>query len=314
MNGETERKIRSTLSESDTMAFTPSHILLQIIATPESSDNEKPVLLYEDDVTRRALGTFDRIPVVDFHKIGVIYVGKGQTQEAEILANTYGSTEYVAFLEQIGDLVRLKNNTSIYSGGLDSANDEDGQFAYVYKEKISQVIFHTCTLMPTRVDVDPGCNRKKSHIGNDFVNIIWNNSDQPYSSSTISSEFNFINIEIAPLVHTRNHSDDSIVKRQSLYKVKILSNPALPSISPISNGRLISGSKISHFIRTIAVQCNIYAQIHHAPRGSFSSMWTQRLVKIHTLKQRTLQKRSDSKDTSDISAISAGYNFAAYLQ
>ena len=39
------------------------------------------------------------------------------------------------------------------------------------------VIFHVATLMPTR-DSDPGCNSKKMHIGNDFVTIVYNDSQQ----------------------------------------------------------------------------------------------------------------------------------------
>lgn len=311
--GSTERKIRGTLSSLDETSFTPSHMLLQLTAPPELNDNEKPVLLFEDDVTRRAIGTLDRIPVVDFHKIGIIYVGIGQTSEREILANTYGSPEYVSFLEQLGELVRLKDNHVIYTGGLDTNSDEDGEFAYVHKEKISQIIFHTCTMMPTRLDIDPNCTRKKSHIGNDFVNIIWNSSNKDYDPSTIASEFNFINIVVKPASSERQQSNSRGVAAEQMYRVKVLPHEALPSISPVIDWRLISASKISIFVRTVAVHCNIYAQIHHSPRGSFSSMWTQRLVKIHTLRQRTQQKYLEMKDDIDPSKTNSAYNFAAYL-
>ena len=39
------------------------------------------------------------------------------------------------------------------------------------------VIFHISTLMPNR-DSDPGCNSKKLHIGNDFVTVVYNDSDE----------------------------------------------------------------------------------------------------------------------------------------
>lgn len=288
-------------------------MLLQITAPPELSDNEKPILLFEDDVTRRAVSTLDRIPSVDFHKIGIIYVGKGQTCETEILANTYGSPEYVAFLGQLGELVRLKENTSVYTGGLDTLHDEDGEFAYVHKDKISQIIFHTCTMMPTRLDVDQGCTRKKSHIGNDFVNIIWNCSNQPYDPLTIASEFNFINIVVMPANSRISQQADLDARSEAMYRVKILPHEALPNISPITDWRLVSACNVSTFVRTIAVQCNVYAQIHHSPRGSFSSMWTQRLAKIHTLKQRTLQKYNELNDDTDHSKTTSTYNFTAYL-
>ena len=38
--------------------------------------------------------------------------------------------------------------------------------------------------MPTR-ESDPGCNSKKMHIGNDFVTIVYNDSQQTVKFGTI---------------------------------------------------------------------------------------------------------------------------------
>ena len=38
-----------------------------------------------------------------------------------------------------------------------------------------QVVYHTATLMPNR-ETDPQFNKKKRHIGNDFVSIVYNES------------------------------------------------------------------------------------------------------------------------------------------
>jgi hypothetical protein len=54
----------------------------------------QPVLLPEDDATKRAISSFDRNDTVDGHKVGVIYIGEGQTKESEILANVEGSEDY----------------------------------------------------------------------------------------------------------------------------------------------------------------------------------------------------------------------------
>lgn len=286
-------------------------MLLQMFVPPELFRNDKPMVLMEDDTTKRALSTLDRIPVVDFHKIGVIYVGRGQSEQREILANTYGSPEYVTFLEGLGDLVRLKANSAIYTGGLDTETDEDGEFAYAYKEKITQIIFHTCTLMPTRQDLDPSCTRKKSHIGNDFVNIIWNSSNRPYNPNTIPSEFNFINIVVSPDAYqtTRSLKDNSTHWKEPFYKVKVLAHTNLPEISPVQDWRLVSASKLSNFVRTVAIHCNIYAQIHHA-HGSYTSMWRQRLDRIHTLRTRTQLRFADEVSTDD--AKQHGYDFTLF--
>jgi hypothetical protein len=62
------------------------------------------------------------------------------------------------------------------------------EFCYLrsnpHKELFSQVIFHTATLMPNKPS-DPNGNSKKLHIGNDYVTIVYNNSEEDYEMSTI---------------------------------------------------------------------------------------------------------------------------------
>lgn len=45
--------------------------------------------------------------------------------------------------------------------------------------------------MPTR-DSDPGCNSKKMHIGNDFVTIVYNDSQQTVKFGRIKVRCRFI--------------------------------------------------------------------------------------------------------------------------
>lgn len=47
-----------------------------------------------------------------------------------------------------------------------------------------QVIFHVATLMPTK-ESDPQCTGKKLHIGNNYVNIVYNESGEPYNIQTV---------------------------------------------------------------------------------------------------------------------------------
>lgn len=46
------------------------------------------------------------------------------------------------------------------------------------------VIFHVATLMPKK-DSDPNCNAKRLHIGNDYVTVVYNNSDEEYKIGVI---------------------------------------------------------------------------------------------------------------------------------
>lgn len=48
--------------------------------------------------------------------------------------------------------------------------------------------------MPTKLQSDPNCNEKKKHIGNDYVNIIYNESGEEYNLNTISVSCHIFNI------------------------------------------------------------------------------------------------------------------------
>lgn len=56
----------------------------------------------------RALSVLDYMPARGSHKIGLLFVAKGQRTEGEIFANQRGSVAYHQFLRSLGDTVRLK--------------------------------------------------------------------------------------------------------------------------------------------------------------------------------------------------------------
>lgn len=175
----------------------PSFLFMQLTSYPDVMARDVPILLAEDDATNRALNVLDRTPVVDFHKIGVVYVGKGQTKEGEILGNTHGSSEYTKFLTGLGSLVRLKN-AKIYAGGLDLEMDLDGEYAYSHQDEITQMVFHVATMMPNYPH-DVNFDGKKRHIGNDWVTIVFNDSGTDYDFGTISGQFNFMTLVVTPV-------------------------------------------------------------------------------------------------------------------
>lgn len=67
-------------------------------------------------------------------------------------------------------------------------NGEDGKFAYIWQDDLVRVTFHVATMMPNK-ETDPNCNNKKKHIGNDFVNIVYNESGEEYDIKTIKVRF-----------------------------------------------------------------------------------------------------------------------------
>ncbi|KAK6511499.1 Tuberous sclerosis 2-like protein [Arthrobotrys musiformis] len=298
-------------------AVLPSHVLMQL-TTDVSSEMSRPVLLPEDDQTQRAINVFDRIPVVDFHKIGVVYVGSGQTEETEILSNVMGSSDYTDFVDNLGDLIALKGST-INTGGLDREIGMDGEFAFYWSDKITQIIFHVTTMMPTNRIHDPQCTNKKRHIGNDFVNIIFNNSGLPWRFNTIPSQFNFVSIVITPeaktgFLATRLKNWEEADK--GYYKVQLMGKQGLPEISPASatgegGGKMVSGKNLSAFVRNLALNASVFSHVYNEGGLDFVSNWRHRLRGINKLREKLGVAVSPGSRASDYRRISLAGSVAS---
>ena len=99
----------------------------------------------------------------------------------------------------------------VFMGGLDP--NKDGQFAYIWQDDAMQVqycsnfinptrhhevfffqmVFHTATLMPNvKGDLQRSLNKKKMHIGNDYVAIVYNESGHPYNIGTVKCQFIYV--------------------------------------------------------------------------------------------------------------------------
>ena len=159
-----------------------------------SVSNEKPILLPNNKTVETSLRILDRIFCYETHKVGVVYVGQGQADdEAAILRNQYGSTRYASFLSGLGTLLDIStiDPAHVFLGGLD--HREDGTFHIVWQDDAMQVVYHTATLMPNH-QTDPQFNKKKRHIGNDYVAIVYNDSGENYSMGTVKGQFIYAHI------------------------------------------------------------------------------------------------------------------------
>ncbi len=246
-------------------------------------------MLPDDDATKRTISTFDRNSTVDGHKVGIIYIGEGQTTEAEILANVIGSADYTEFLADLGTLIQLRGAT-FNTQGLDRESDGDGEFAFCWRDRVTEIIFHTTTMMPTNLDHDPQCSNKKRHTGNDFVNIIFNNSGLPFRFDTFPSDFNYVNIVITPesrasFVDTRLHSYQELEKQ--FYKVQVLSKPGFPEVSPAAETKIVSGKSLSSFVRLLALNASVFSLVWaNREGGEYVSSWRNRLREIVKLREK----------------------------
>lgn len=291
-------------SNSSTKVF-PQHILLQLGFTIAPVPIPlQPLLLPEDAFMERAISSFDRNDTVDGHKAGVIYIAPDQTSEPGVLANVSGSKVYEEFLSRLGTKVRLQD-AKFNTQGLDRESDMDGSYTYAWRDRVSEIIFHVATMMPT-LDHDPQCTNKKRHIGNDYVKIIFNESGLPFRFETFTSQFNHVNIIITPELTTPRHSiatdidssndltaqtkpgDTPEDEETAFFSVQTLCSPSFPQVSPTATPKVVSASALPSFVRQLALNASVLSLVWSNQRegGENLSSWRNRLKEIIKLRQR----------------------------
>ncbi|KAI1006739.1 hypothetical protein K3495_g1475 [Podosphaera aphanis] len=273
---------------SDENVKLPSHLLLQLSASvPIPGETMRPIPLPDCKAVERAIDNFNRTFTVDGHKVGVIYIGENQTNEVEILSNIHGSSDYTKFLSGLGTLTKLRG-ANFNTQGLDRQSDADGEYTFCWRDRVTEIVFHVTTQMPTNLDHDPQCSNKKKHIGNDFVNIIFNNSGLPFNFNTFPSDFNFVNIVVTPGLkatfvarRVQCNMDDMF------YKVQVMSKPGFPEISPAAESKIVSLATLPEFVRLLALNASVFSLVWaNRAGGEHVSSWLNRLREIKKIREK----------------------------
>ena len=259
-----------------------------------------PSPLVESDSAKRAINMLDRVSPVDFYKAGVIYIGEDQTTESDILANLMGSADYRLMLSGLGtplSLSSLQHNTC----GLDtSPASTDGRKTLWHRDEVTALIYHIATMMPTDLANDPHCTRKKAHIGNDHVNIVFNNSGSATDFATLSSllpsAFNYVYIVVSPearatFIETRTRQVESGWFAKSWFRVQVLTRQDFPNISSAAETKVVSGQVLATYVRNLALNACIFANVWaNREGGEYPSSWRGRLMQLRMLKERFGEK------------------------
>ncbi|KAL9052100.1 MAG: hypothetical protein Q9162_005617 [Coniocarpon cinnabarinum] len=297
----------------------PEHVFQEFYAFQDYLSTPFSIELPQEDAVTRAINSFDRISPLDGHKVGIIYVSEGQRNETEILSNIMGSADYTSFLGRIGTLINLRD-AKLNTQGLDRGDTEtDGKFTFAWRDRVTELVFHVTTMMPNH-EHDKERTLKKRHVGNDFVNIIFNNSGMTWNIDTIPSDFNSVNIVVAPearssFVETRLQAaavdEDVDVEGASrpttpdaeacthigdsygsvYYKVTVLTKPGIPALSPAHTTKIVSGASLPDFVRLLALNASSFAQMwanreSAGGTGEHPSSWRSRLQEIAKLRAR----------------------------
>jgi hypothetical protein len=260
------------------------------------------------DGVQSAIRMLDRVPGLDSHKAGVIYVGEGQVTETAAFANSSGAPDYREFVEHLGQLRRLKGAT-FNTQGLDKCDDMDGEFAIVWNNEVTELVYHVTTMMPASIHDDEMAitAKKKRHTGNDYVNIVFNNSGEPFRFDMFPSAFNYVYIVVTPSVRTtflqtRTHTMQTPVADR-FYRVEVMTRDDFPGISSAHEPKMISGASLPRYVRNLALNACIFAEVWvNKDVQDYRSSWRERLSQIRRLRDRFGPKEVKVKDPAETEA------------
>ncbi|KAL1410912.1 Tuberous sclerosis 2-like protein [Vanrija albida] len=287
----------------------PSYLAIQLLSSYPNNTIFAPRGQYvpREPKFERAIRTLHNTPVINTYKIAVLYVGPGQKTETEILSNTDGSPLYLDFLAGLGRVIKLKGQVDVYTGGLDTHNDTDGEYAYAWWDDLAQTVFHAPTLMPN-VEHLPEYTNKKRLVGNDFVKIVYNESGNDFAFDTIKTSFNFVNIVISPYATrdmaeagalarpttdapVRSSADEYLEDTEDYFKIMVQRAPGIPDFSPIGEYKLVSRRNLPNLVRQMALYANSMAvrfeeckKAVDAASAEYITLWRTRYQHIKRLK------------------------------
>ncbi|KAE9341011.1 hypothetical protein PR003_g10195 [Phytophthora rubi] len=261
-----------SVSSSEDM-YDPIYLMMQLF---DLTVENRPQLLSDGPPLNLALTVLDRTPEYETHKIGLLYVrDEKQTSESAILGNAGGSLRYLRFLRGLGSFTKLEG-LSGYTAGLDTTNNSDGKFGLIYQDACAQIMFHVATMMVPETCPSDGVlgtfasMKKKRHIGNDFVHIVFKECDEDYDLQTLSGQFNDVHIVIQPLNDLQ-------------YRTEVHVKPGIPPFGPLYGRQIVPSSIISESVRLTCLNANLACQVFHQDLVGFALNCEERLKQIKQL-------------------------------
>jgi hypothetical protein len=151
-------------------------------------------------------------------------------------------------------------------------------------------MYQVATMMPNNMEEDPGFTRKKSHVGNCHVTIVFNRSGELWNMSQFQSQLNYVNIVIRPACRGRATSDPDFMP--GFYHVQVITKEGFPKLSPAGDPKIISATQLPQFVRVLALNASMFCATWNVRNDDteFPSNWRARLQQIKALKHRVIAR------------------------
>ncbi|KAI9315822.1 hypothetical protein BX666DRAFT_1859621 [Dichotomocladium elegans] len=258
-------------AEKSHVPFQQSRLLLSHLGfiNYEHLKDKSFQMLNKSPALYRDLRGLDRKQGRETMKIAVIYVGPGQEDEQSILHNNQGSPMYKAFVNSLGWEIDIATHPG-YLGGLER-NLTNGTRTNYYCSSTLEMVFHDVTKMPTEAD-DPKQLKKKRHIGNDHVHIVWNEHERDYRIGTIGGDFGNAQIVVNPLSN-------------GLFAIRVYRDEKIPHFGPLFDRMVVSQATLGPLVRATAINA-FRASVHTSYYSFYKTVFAQRANDVKTIAHR----------------------------
>lgn len=162
----------------------PDLAQLKLIDIKEQALNDA-LLKYEDQCVARQ------------YKFGAIMWHAGQSED-QLFANNEMTGGFELFLTMLGERIEL-SGWSGFRGGLDVTGGTTGTHSvfrrFSHSDEDLEIMYHVAPLLPF-FEKDLQQLERKRHVGNDVVNVVFVEGDQPMPTSLITSHFTYVFIVV----------------------------------------------------------------------------------------------------------------------
>ena len=240
------------LSAYPAVRFFASDLFFPSTSASVSPLPSAPVFLPDNHKVRRALRLLDRVAVRESVKVGVLYCGRGQDSQRAILSNEAGSAAYEQFVSGLGWEVALSSHRG-FTGGLDSS-----ERAVYFSNSTCELMWHVATrMLPTSTDElgnERTVLRRKRHVGNDYVHVVWSEHWLDYAADTVSSHFNHVHIVLYPVyIHQLEQQQQ---RTPVACRVQVFSKPSVPLFGPLHSHMVVPLPCLPGLVRLTAINAN----------------------------------------------------------
>ncbi|KAJ3301079.1 Rap1 GTPase-activating protein 2 [Kappamyces sp. JEL0829] len=226
------------------------------------------------------------------YKFGLVLCKPGQTTDNEYFSNVSGSEAYETFLASIARVTKLQGFKG-FVGGLDTVHGKTGENFLYSKWRDYEIMFHCSTLLPFNKDDNQQIERKR-HIGNDIINIIYQDGDMQFDPTSIKTQFTHVYIIVKQ--ETINNADGTATVG---YRIAISSSVDVPKFGPpLPNPPVFTDlGRMEQFLMAKLVNAENAAL--KAPKFSKPNDRAHHALFDDIVEEVTSAGRKDSKKSSD---------------